>query len=251
MLGAGAWGLKELYYRSLETIMPPLSVISGSKVDVADLVRNLVEYYFPSAKRIWDPTCGIENHLFSKYLRRKNGKWIYIDRIEYIASDMLETKWNCINGKCLKIDVLRQPYPFSDGEFDLIVYDPPYMPGAAIDKRMRDYGIDRYYSVTYIRRFYSDRVFSEMNRIARLGMIVKGQDIYYPTDTNVLHLFINDVLDVSAVRKYFRVIALHIYRYYSGNTQLARTRVGEMVKKYPEIRRPVITHTYFVILWKR
>jgi len=114
----------DLSYTTISgVVLPPLSSIIGVNIQIHQVVDCLIRYYFPKCKSIWDPTCGVENHQFKDYLVNKGGEWFYHGRIYYFATDVKRTKWNK-----MMIDLLKPPYPLRDNSFDIIVYDPPYVP---------------------------------------------------------------------------------------------------------------------------
>ena len=236
----------DLSYMTLSgTILPPLSVISGIKIQIHEVIDCLVRYYFPKCKSIWDPTCGTENHQFKDYLVEINGDWYYHGKIFYFPTDVRKTKWS----KML-VDLFRPPYPFRDEVFDLIVYDPPFIPMTRTDKRADDYDISEVHSPLYIKKFYSEDVIKEFHRVCRQGVILRGQDFYYPPISDNLFLWLHDIIDLEMLRKYFKIVAVHAYRFFHTAVPLIRTRIGRglMNKGY---RRAMVTHSYLLIGYKK
>ena len=247
-------GEKELAYRTLSGIlMPPMSNIYGQNINISRFLNNIISFYFPNAKKIYDPTCGEENFQFKDYLVKRNGKWYYRlengDLAEYVASDIKKTRWNCSNSECLIVDVLRPPYPFRDNEFDIVVYDPPFLPSKRNDNRGKAYGIDEERTLYSIKQYYSKKVFREFHRITKYGMLVKGEDFYYSTTSDNLYIFLYDILDIDIIRKYFKIVAVHIYRFFNRSIPINRARLG-LSQQSKGYRRPIICHSYYIILYK-
>lgn len=235
-------------------LMPPLSVIYGKDIGISRLLNNLISYYFPMINNIYDPTCGEENHQFKDYLVLRDNKYYYRlennKLVEYIASDIKRTKWNCINDKCLIVDLFKYPYPFNDNQFDLIVYDPPFTVYARHDKRAKDYDIEQPRSISDIRRFYSEDIIKEFHRIVRVGIIIRGSDMYYPQTSDNLYLFLHDIIDIDMLRKWFKIVSVHIYRYFARMLPLARARMGLSLENNIR-RRMFINHSYLIIAYKK
>ena len=210
-------------------IVPPRTAIIGNDVTVDKLMKALIWYHFPRARDILDPTCGIENHLMG---------WAWADhkRYRYFGSDVRESKY-----PVALIDVLYS-LPFRDRSFDIIVYDPPYAPYTKFDKRDKHY-LDKLYTPASIRKFYSVEVFREFHRVARMGIIVKGEDYYYPTDSNNLHLF-QPLVIPNMTEAGWKIRAVYVYVHFRRDKALLQYRMRHIARR---TRRPVIMHTYFVV----
>jgi len=241
--------MKDLAYQALETYMYPFSTIYGHKVKIWELLRNLIEFHFPDAKVIWDPTCGKDNYQFKEYLKRTEDGWIYAGRYKYYASDLLKTPWNCDKESCLRVDVLNPPWdlPF---EPDLVVYDPPYIPFKVSSKRNNAYGMDINRGLEGIRDYYAPRVFEAFAETVRKGLIVKGADFYLPKFSENLRLFLVDVLDLAAIRRWFKPVALYVYRYFTADAFIHRAMTSK-ASQIRGIRRNIINHSYYLILKKK
>ncbi|RLC83593.1 MAG: hypothetical protein DRJ03_16725 [Chloroflexi bacterium] len=211
-------------------VQSPLTVIGGEKIRIHEVALWLVSYYKEPPAVILDPTCGKDNRMFSPWI--KSGVLAEMG-YTYISGD--------IKGYGdVALDVFK--LPVRDSSIDVVVYDPPYTPDARIDERGESYGITEERCIDEIARFFSEDVFMEFDRVLkRRGVvIVKGMDFYYPRNSDNLHLF----LGLTRFHKYFRAIALYIYRYFYGNIPLHRYRMRHW-------RRPVMCHTYFLVLRKR
>jgi len=243
--------MKDTAYSSLHGMMPPLTVMMNKPCqDIGDIVRSLITYYFPGASSIWDPTCGSENHQFRKYLKMDGAAWVYAERYRYVASDIKDTKWNCGPQGCLKIDVLKTPHPFGDGEFDIIVYDPPFQPSARHDDRGGDYGIDVDRRLEDIQRYYDLKVFEEFARIAGRGLIVKCTDFYYPPYSSRLRLCLGDLIKIDEMRRIgLRPAGIHILRFVHNNVPLMRARLAKAFTRRG-VRRAMTVHSYYIVFYK-
>ena len=214
-------------------VQNPWSVINGRDVKIHEMVLFLVTYYCVKGCVIFDPTCGKENYQFREIL----------DVIEYLGyryiSADIEPYGDIVH------DVLGG-LPLREGSIDLILYDPPYLPYARLDDRGSDYAVDVERSVLDVKKFYGMGVFKEFHRVLRDGgvLIVKGADFYDPVCSDNLYLFLTDIVDVQEVKRYFKPTALYIYRYFHRINALYRFRLKNR-------RRPVLTHTYFLVLKKQ
>lgn len=238
--------MKDLAYQTLKTYMYPLSAIYGNKVRICDLLRNLIEFHFPQIQIIWDPTCGRDNYQFAPFLKKTENGWIYANKYRYYASDILKTPWNCLNDECLIIDVLKPPWnlPFKP---DLVVYDPPFIPSKVESKRNNAYALNEERTLADIKEYYSSRVFEAFAQVVQVGLIVKGMDFYVPKLSDNLHLFLVDVLDLSSIRKWFKVVSLYIYRYFAREAFLHRARASRALRSRGFYRN-IINHTYYLVL---
>ena len=236
----------DLPYTTLSgTIVPPFSVIYGINIQIHEVIDALIRYYFPKCKSIWDPTVGTENHQFRDYLQKVDNEWYYHGKIYYFPTDKRKTKWT----KML-IDLFNTPYPFRDEAFDLIVYDPPFNPYGRGDDRGEDYDVIHIRSPIAIKKFYSEDIIKEFWRIYKQGAIIRGSDFYYPIISDNLYLWLTDIIDVEMIRKYFRIISVHAYRYFHNAVPLLRVRVGQGLT-LRHLRRAIITHTYLMVCYKR
>jgi len=102
----------------------------------------------------------------------------------------------------------------------------------------------------YIKEFYSERIFKEFHRICNQGVIVKGSDFYYPPMSDNLYLWLHDILDVDMIRKYFKIISLHSYRYFYTTIPLLRVRIGRGLMRRG-FKRALIIHTYYLVAYKK
>jgi len=216
-------------------ILPPRSCIIGNDNPVSDVVRVLIRFYFPKAHVIYDPTCGDENYQFSSWIYQK----AYQKRYVYIASDIKRSKFTQFLADVFHI-------PLRDESVDVIVYDPPYVPYSREDDRGEKYDISYTRSPLKVKSFYSEKVMYELWRVTRIGIIIKCADFYYPQNTDNFYAIIP--LIWQDVTKYFRVVAIHVYRYFYRTSLLYQHRLRYIVKRY---RRPVMVHTYYVIAYKK
>lgn len=211
-------------------VQPPLTVIDGKNIRVHEVIMGIILFHKEPPATILDPTCGEENYMFSPWLRdgtlqRLGYKYIAMDKkpvgmIQYDLFDGL---------------------PIIDDNIDIIVYDPPYLPSAREDKRGNAYDIDDDRAVDEIKRYYSKQILAEFHRVLKSDgiLIVKGADFYYPLRTDNLYLF-TDIVDYKPL---FRPIALYIYRFFYSEITLTRYRTRNW-------KRPLVIHTYFLVLVK-
>jgi len=213
-------------------VQNPWSVIDGRKVKIHEMVLFLVTYYCRKNCVIFDPTCGKENYQFKPILEVLEALGY-----RYISAD-LEPYGD------IQHDVLGG-VPLRDDSVDIILYDPPYVPYSRCDVRGEDYAISSERCVYDVKKFYSKEVLKEFHRILRRNgvLIVKGTDFYEPTTTDNLFLFLVDVVPKENYRGLFRYVALYVYRYFHKENILNRYRLKR-------VRRPVLTHTYFLVLKK-
>ena len=213
-------------------VQNPWSVIDDRKIKVHELMLFLVTYYCRRKCVILYPTCVKENHLFRDIL----------DLIEYLGFRYVSADIKPYGD--LVHDVLSG-IPLRNESVDLIAYDPPYLPTSKTDERGKDYDVENGRTVYDVKKFYSLNVFKEFHRVLRDQgvLIVKGSDFYYPTNSTYLYLFLLDIIDRSFY-SLFRPIALYIYRFFYHDNVFYRFRIKDRV-------RPIITHTYFLVLKKK
>ena len=216
-------------------ILPPRSVIIGNDIDVSEVVKVLIKYYFPHAKVIYDPTCGEENYQFNDWILQEE----YQKKYDYIASDIKRTKWSMFQADVFKL-------PLRDNSVDIIVYDPPYLPYPRTDSRGEDYDIATISSPLKILEFYSGKIFKEFYRICRQGIIVKCADFYYPVNTNNFYPILAYVCP--KIMSLFKIVAIHIYRYFHQMTTLLQYRLSKITLKH---RRAFTVHSYYIVAYKR
>ena len=213
----------------------PCSIVDGRRVKIHEFMAFMLHYYCPRNRvcRVLDPTCGKENHQFSrlKPYMAENG-------IEYVDGDI--RPYGSYQGSVFKL-------PFRDGCFDVVVYDPPYLvlPGNCRDDRRHDYGLDDVLTLSDVKKYYSREAINELARVTRENgvVIVKGADFYHPVTSRNLVLFFVDVFNP---RIYDGLMpeALYIYMYYRQQSfRITRVRMKD-------IQRPLIIHTYYVVMRK-
>ena len=95
-------------------------------------------------------------------------------------------------------------------------------------------------SVNEVKERYSKEVFEELMRVTRKWIIIKGADFYYPTTSYNFYMFYDFAIR-TAQEAGLRVRAIYAYNYHHGNIALFRSRL----RNY---RRPVVQHTYYVVL---
>lgn len=212
-------------------IIPPLSCIVGNDVPISRLVKTLIKYYFSKARVIYDPTCGDENYMFRD--------WIFDSKYDYISSDVKRTKYTMFQA-----DVFFMP--LRDCSCDVIVYDPPYVPYSRIDGRGSTYGISQAKSPMKVLSFYSRRVIESLWSCVRMGAIIKCADFYYPILSNNFYPILP--LIYNTINEYFKIVAIHCYRYFYSHLPLIQYRLRVITKKH---RRALISHTYFLICYKK
>ena len=212
----------------------PCDVFDGLRLRVHYVMAFFLHWYCPVSRpcRVLDPTCGRRNYSFSPLKPR-----MYSEGVEYFDGDIMPYG-------SFQADVFK--LPFRDGSFDVVFYDPPFMPPIRADMRAEDYGIAVPQTVAGIRRYYSRDVLEELARVTRPGgvVIVKGGDFYYPPGSKILYLFIPDILDVRNIPKQLTLEARYIYRFYRDDVfRLERVRLS--------VDRPLITQTHYVVLRKK
>jgi len=209
----------------------PCDIIDGRRTRLEVFMAFLLYWYCPPKCRILDPTCGKENYQFGKLKQR-----LYRE-VEYIDGDI--QPFGSYVGDVFHL-------PFRDNVFDLVIYDPPYLPYTRYDKRAEDYAILHHRTLKEIRKFYSKEVLEELARVLRPGgyLIVKGADFYYPITSSNLILFIPDILNPRIVSQ-LRLIARYYYAYYRGELRLQRARLNRATTN-----RPLITTTVYVVFRK-
>ena len=232
------------YFNDKGTILAPVSVIDQRQVKLQDFIRFLVDYHFPDSDSILDPTPGESNYMFGDRLKpRGDCTWDYYGR-RYVAYSLEPTRWSMdCNGGYRRIDVLEK-WPMGDAEYDIVVYDPPYIPWGRHDERKKDYGYHLEHGMEYIRMLYGAHVAGEIARVARHGSIVKGADFYYPPASYNFYSFLADIIDLGSFRRHFKVAGLYIYRFVAWNIGLYRARIAR------SRLRPVFVHTIYLILYR-
>ena len=234
-----------LSYRNVKgTIIGPVNVIHQNDVKLSRFIRWLVEWHFPESSSIFDPTPGDKNHMFSEYLERSGDcEWTYAGRYRYVAYSIEPVEWSRCGDGYNRIDVLEE-WPLESGSFDVVFYDPPYLPRARQDKRGRDYGIEESRGLDDIKRYYSREVLSEALRVARHGIVIKGADFYYPSLSYNFYSFAGDIVSLEFLRGAGSVAAMYIYQFFHGNMILYRARIA---KRW---RRPVNANSYYLVVYK-
>lgn len=212
-------------------VQSPLTVIDGKDIRVHEVVLSIIMFHKEPPAVILDPTCGKENHQFRPWIEQG-----ILDKLgyEYIPCDIKPY------GEIV-LDVLSS-LPFRDESADIIVYDPPFTPNRRADERGVDYDIAKTRTPEEVKIYYSESVFKEFHRVLKTDgiVLVKGMDYYYPKNTDNLYLFIEQL----EYKKYFKPIALYIYRFYYRGIPLLRYRCKHW-------KRPLIDHIYYLVLKKR
>lgn len=211
-------------------VQNPITVIDGKNARVHEVVLGIITFHKSPPATIYDPTCGRENYQFKPWL--ENG---VLEKLgyKYVSGD-LKAYGELVN------DVFH--VPLRGKSVDVIVYDPPFTTHCRIDDRGSDYDIDKERSPEEIKKYYSKNVFEEFHRVLRDGgiVIVKGADFYYPPKSTNLFFFVK-MVDFEG---YFTPVALYIYRYWHSCIPLLRYRLRNW-------KRPLICHSYYLVLEKR
>jgi len=211
-------------------------VIIGANLPIDVLMYHMIKYFAKDRYRsIVDPTCGLENHLFSNIV----GILRYWG-MDYKPCDINPKNWACRNGysNCVCDVFNRDTLP----EGEVWVYDPPYVPHESNFKDRKDDYSMHGQTVSQIKRFYSPEVFNNfISRGAKL-IIVKGSSFYYPTDSEQFYLFERDVIQPTERMK---LIARIIYRYFINANVINNYRIAQSLP--PNIKRVQLVSTVFMV----
>jgi len=201
-----------------------LSTSVHKENNIADFVRDCILRILPDGGSIFDPTCGKENRQFKKYF---TGAYQYLHNYRYIGKDL------CYND----FDVFTRTAPTP--EFDIVWYDPPFVPKPVFDKRAGDYGT-RDIAIETIMEYFSIPVIKNLMTFTKKYLAVRGMDFYYPINSfnfySFQNLLVNKVLELTELN----LSCLYIMPYY-------RTDI-ETLKRIN--KRPVINYSYTAVFMK-
>jgi len=65
-----------------------------------------------------------------------------------------------------------------------------------------------------------------------------------------LKIIEGDVLDLAAIRRWFKPVALYVYRYFTPDAFIRRARTSK-ASQIRGVRRNIINHSYYLILKKK
>ncbi|MEM2857033.1 MAG: hypothetical protein QW416_08035 [Candidatus Nitrosocaldaceae archaeon] len=200
---------------------------------VDNVIKDLLTFYYSDGAVIYDPTCGTDNYQFSWLKQESLDTVLGLEKqYRYIKSDIKPEA-----NPDFVYDLLSdEPIPLQE-QVDCIFYDPPFTPYFRGDERGEDYDMGKFPD---IRIFYSKKVLKKFWDVLKFHgrLFLKFKDYYMDNKFTLAFEFILPNID----HQLWSIDALYIYRYFNNNIALYRSRVKE--------KRPVVVHTYYLVLRK-
>ena len=134
--------------------------------DIADFVRDCILRILPEGGKIFDPTCGSINRQFKKYF---TDSYTYLNNYHYIGKDLLY-------GFDVNKETIHEP------AFDIVWYDPPFVPKANFDRRAEDYGTQET-TIEGIKKYFSIPVIENLMTFTKKYLAIRGMDFYFPINS--------------------------------------------------------------------
>ena len=191
--------------------------------NIADFVRDSIRRMLPNGGSIFDPTCGKINRQFKKYF---SGEYEYDNNFLYKGTDLI-----------YGFDVFKNSAPTPD--YDIVWYDPPYLPAPKFDKRSNDYG-NQNITINEIKEYFSIPVIKNLMTFSKKYLAIRGMDFYYPINSFNFYSFFDLCIKNILEKTEFNLYCLYIMPY-------TRNDIDRIISIN---KRPVINYSYTVVFQK-
>jgi len=200
-----------------------LSFSIHTENDIADFVKASINRILPNGGSIFDPTCGKYNRQFKKYF---SGEYQYDKKYQYKGTD-----------KIYGFDVFKSSALTPD--YDLVWYDPPFIPAPKFDKRADNYG-NQITTIEEIKEYFSIQVIKNLMTFSKKYLAIRGMDFYYPINSFNFYSFYDLLMKNVLEKTEFNLYCLYIMKY----TRQDFDRIVAINK------RPVINYSYTAVFQK-
>lgn len=193
--------------------------------NIADFTRAVCRRLMKDGGSIFDVTCGKYNRQFKKYFSTSEA-YLYDENFFYKGTDL-------IYGFDVFKEKSTEPY------YDIVYYDPPYLPAPKFDKRADNYGNQRI-SIEEIKEYFSIPVIHNLMSFSKKYLCVRGMDFYYPINSFNYYSFYDLCIKNIIEKTEFNLTCQYIMKY-SRN---------DMDRIIAINKRPVINYSYLAVFQK-